>query len=200
MRRSEEQNTLTDQWKCEKKCNLQVLPWCMKAHAIHCCDAYGAMLWKLRGKRAESFFKAWNTAVKLTHRVPRSTYTYLVEGYLAVDHITLRNQVLGRYPGFLQGLLTSPSPEVQLLARVVMSTPGSNTRDNINYVNDLTGLNPRYYSSNSIKAALPRLDVPEREQCRLGLLALLFEQRGHQWENQLNQEQTNAMIDSLCNS
>ena len=75
----------------------------MKAHDIHCSNTYGAMLWKLRGKRAESFFKAWNTTVKLTHQVPWSTYIYLVEGYLAVDHITLRNQVLGRYPGFVQG-------------------------------------------------------------------------------------------------
>ena len=56
----------------------------MKAHDIHCCDAYGAMLWKLRGRGSESFFKAWNTAVKLTHRIPLSTCTYLVEGFLAV--------------------------------------------------------------------------------------------------------------------
>ena len=73
----------------------------LKAHNIYCSDAYGAMLWRLRGKGAESFFKAWNTAVKLTNRVPRSTHTYLVEGFLATKHVTLRNQVLGRYPGFL---------------------------------------------------------------------------------------------------
>ena len=138
--------------------------------------------------------------MKLTHRVPQSTYTYLVEGFLAVSHITLKNKVLGRYPGFLQGLLASPSPEVQLLARVVISMPGSNTRDNIDYIRDLTGFSPRYYPSTNIRAALPRLAVPEREQWRLGLLSVLFEQRGYQWENQLNQDQTNAMIDSLCNS
>ena len=50
----------------------------LKAHNIYCSDAYGAMLWRLRGNGAESFFKSWNTAAKLTHRAPRSTYIYTV--------------------------------------------------------------------------------------------------------------------------
>ena len=108
--------------------------------------------------------------MKLTHRVPRITYTYLVEGFLAVGHITLRNQVLGQYPGFFEGLLASPSPEVHLLTRVAISTPGSNTRDNIDYICDLTGFSPRYYPSTNIRAALPKLEVLERERWRLGLL------------------------------
>ena len=172
----------------------------MKAHDIHCCDAYGAMLWKLRGKGAESFFKAWNTAVKLTNRVPRSTFTYLVEGFFASDHITLRNQVLGRYAGFLQGLLTSPSPEVQLLARVVISTPMSTTRNNIDYIKELTGFSPHYYTSAMVKAALPVQNVPDNEKWRLGLLSALIEQRCYQYKNQIKQDQTNLMIDSLCSS
>ena len=85
----------------------------MKGYDIHCCDAYGPMLWKLRSKGAKSFFTPWNTAVKLTHRVQRSTYTYIVEGLLAKEHTTMQNQVLGQYPGFLQGLLSSPSPELK---------------------------------------------------------------------------------------
>ena len=68
----------------------------LKAHDIYCSDAYGAMLWKLRGKETESLFKAWNTAVKLTHRIPRSTHTYLQEEFFATEHTTLRNWVLGR--------------------------------------------------------------------------------------------------------
>ena len=108
------------------------------------------MLWRLREKRAESCFKAWNTAVKLTHRVPRSTHTYIVEGFLATEHVTLRNQVLGRYSAFLQGLLKSPSPEVQLMSRVMIHSPGSNTRDNIRYIEELTGLKLRYHTGAQI--------------------------------------------------
>ena len=172
----------------------------LKAHDIYCCDAYGAMLWNLRGRAAESFFKAWNTAVKLTHRVPRSTHTYLVEGLLATEHTTLRNQVLGRYPGFLQGLMKSPSPEVQFLVRVMMNTPRSNTRDNINYIQELTGLSARYHAKSQIRAALPVMEVPELEKWRLGLLHVLFDQRKIQYENQQTTEFTNSLIGSLCST
>ena len=72
----------------------------IKASEIYCCDGYGAMLWDLSSNSAEQYFKAWNTFVKLTCGVPRSTFTCLVEGYFAMGFTTLRNQVLGSYPGF----------------------------------------------------------------------------------------------------
>ena len=57
----------------------------LRAQAVYCCDGYGAMLWPLAGEPAQQYFRAWNTAVKLVHQVPRSTFTYLTEGYLAGD-------------------------------------------------------------------------------------------------------------------
>ena len=56
--------------------------------------------------------------MKLIFRVPRSTFTYLVEGLFAEDQTSLRNQILARYPGFYRKLLTSPSKEVRVLARM----------------------------------------------------------------------------------
>ena len=32
---------------------------------VLCCDGYGSMLWKLQSDSAESYFKSWNTCVKL---------------------------------------------------------------------------------------------------------------------------------------
>ncbi len=172
----------------------------MKAHDIKCCDAYGAMLWNLRGEGAESFFKAWNTAVKLTHGVPRNTFTYLVEGFLAGDHSTLRNQVLGRYKGFLKSLQQSPSPEVRILVRVVTRDARSNTSSNIHYLEERTGLNLMQCSNRELRATLPVLEVPETEQWRLGLLSVLFKQRDKEYRNQQKQDTTNDMINSLCNT
>ena len=51
----------------------------MKAVQILSTDSYGSMLWSLNSAGAESFFKAWNTCVKLVYGVPRSTFTYLVQ-------------------------------------------------------------------------------------------------------------------------
>ena len=79
---------------------------------VLCCDGYGSMLWNLQSASAESYFKSWNTCVKLVYKVPRSTYTYLVEGFLAKDQTSLRNQILSRYPGFYTKLLNSPSKEI----------------------------------------------------------------------------------------
>ena len=123
-----------------------------------------------------------------------------MEGFLANRHTTLRNQVLGRYPGFLQGLLKSPSPEVQFLARVVLNTPGTTTWDNMRYVEELTGLSPRFQTASQIKVALPVLKVPEKENWRLGLLSALIKQRIQQYANQQKLEQTNSLIVSLCSS
>ena len=71
-------------------------------HAIQvlCTDAYGSMLWSLDSDTVESFFKSWNTCVKLVYGVPRNTFTYLVEGYFAADQTSLRNQIMSRYSGF----------------------------------------------------------------------------------------------------
>ena len=78
---------------------------------ILCSDAYGSMLWDLQSNPAEQYFKCWNTAVKLVYGVPRSTYTYLVEGFLAKDEKSLRNQVLSRYPGFYKKLQFLPTQQ-----------------------------------------------------------------------------------------
>ena len=63
----------------------------LKMIQILCCDGFGSMLWNLRGNSAEQFFKSWNTSVKLIYGVPRSTFTYLVEGYFASSQKSLRN-------------------------------------------------------------------------------------------------------------
>ena len=41
----------------------------LKVLRIFCKDAYGSMLWDLSSGSAESFFKCWNTNVKLVHGV-----------------------------------------------------------------------------------------------------------------------------------
>ena len=66
----------------------------LKMVQVLCCDGYGSMLWNLKGNAAEQLFKSWNTCLKLLYMVPRNTFTYLVEGFLAGDQTTFRNQIL----------------------------------------------------------------------------------------------------------
>ena len=173
----------------------------LQAIQLLCTDAYGSMLWDLSSSGAESFFKSWNTCIKLVYGLPRSTFTYLVEGFFAADQTSLRNQILCRYSGFYRKLLLSPSREVKFLARIVASDPRSSTCSNLKYLSKKTSMvQPHLYSSERIKAALPVQHVPEREQWRLGLLTSLLNLK---CEKYLRVEETKhicAMIESLCST
>lgn len=172
----------------------------LRALTVYCCDAYGAMLWPLASHSAQMYFRAWNTAVKLTHNLPRSTFTYLVEDYFAGRETSLRNQVISRYPGFLQSLLQSPCPEVRVLCRVAAADPDSTTRANINYLQEMTGYSPRHYSSTVIKAAIPCAVVPSEQQWRLGLLSSLLSLRSEKHQSCEDTTRVEAMLASLCST
>ena len=82
---------------------------------------------------------------------PRSSFTYLVEDYLARDFMSLRNQVLGRYPAFFQKPLSSPSKEIRLLASIVSRDPRSTTSKNLLYMKKVSGRDPWDYSSQNLQ-------------------------------------------------
>ena len=159
------------------------------------------MLWDLSSDATEQFFKSWNTCVKLIHEVPRSTFTYLIEGHLAANHTSLRNQILSRYSGFYRKLLQSPSKEVRVLARIVSADPRSTTCLNLKYIERLTGLNqPQFLSSARVRIALPVLEVPEKERWRLGLLDNLMKLKQERYLRVVDNKKICAMIDSLCST
>ena len=164
----------------------------LKMVQLLCCDGYGSMLWDMQSTRSEQFFKSWNTTVKLVWGVPRSTFTYLVEGYFASEETSLRNQILSRYPGFYRGLLSSPSKEVRILARMVKDDPRSTTCRNLRYLREMTMVQQvESYSSWKVKDALGREKVPEHEKWRLGLLTSLLT---------MDSKQLCGMIDSLSST
>ena len=173
----------------------------MQAVQILSTDAYGSMLWDLGSAQAEQFFKCWNTCVKLVYDVPRSTFTYLVEGFFAKGQPSLRNQVISRYSGFFRNLLKSPSKEVRVLARIVSSDPRSTTCVNLRYLRKLTGLGqPELYSSSRIRAALPVKEVPDCEKWRLGLITNLSKLKNERYLRVEDSKSLCAMMDSLCST
>ena len=173
----------------------------MRAVQILSTDSYVSMLWALNSAGAESFFKSWNTCVKLVYGVPRSTFTYLVEGYFASEYVSLRNQILARYPGFFRSLLGSPSKEVRILAKIVQLDPRSSTCSNLRYISQVSGLsNPEDYSSSKVRMSLPVTEVPESEKWRLGLITSLFNLKQEKYHNAMDFTTITRMIDSLCST
>ena len=173
----------------------------LKALHIFSSDTYGCMLWDLSSDAAESFFKCWNTNVKLVFDVPRSTFTYLVEGFFASNFQSLRNQIYSRFAGFYRKLLMSPSKEVQLLARLVKSDPRSTTRKNLNMLSEKTSMaEPQLYSSERLRVALPAKTVPEAENWRLGLMTNLLIVRDEKLKRTEDTRHICAMTESLCST
>ena len=173
----------------------------LQALQMLCTDAYGSMLWDLGSPTAEQFFKCWNTAVKLVYDVPRSTYTYLVEGFLAANQSSLRNQIIARYAGFFRNLVKSPSKEVRFLVQLVKNDPRSTTCGNLKYLRSITSLNqPELYCAARIRTALPVQEVPEKEQWRLGLISTLMVVRSEKHLRVEDSKSICAMLDSLCST
>ena len=173
----------------------------LRALQIFCEDAYGGMLWDLSSDAAESFFKCWNTNVKLVFEIPRNSFTYLVEGFFAEMFTSLRNQIYSRYAVFYRSLLGSSSSEVQFLAHLVASDPRSTSCKNLRLLEMKTSLkSPCNFSTAKLKASLPIQEIPENEKWRLGLLKNLFILKGEKLARMENTQDICAMIDSLCNT
>ena len=149
----------------------------MLAIQLYCSDGYGSMLWDLSSKNVESYFKAWNIQARLAWNVPRETFTYLIEGLLCNDLVTLRNQILSRYPGFVRKLLASPSKEVRFLAKNVMKDQRSNTARNLSFLENIANINVVKYATWKVKQMLTVKVVPTSENWRESLLSALLEAR-----------------------
>ena len=161
----------------------------------------GAMLWNLYGDKAEQMFRCWRTCAKLCLDVPRGTHTYLVNNLLAVNFQPLRNQALSRYITFYRSLLSSPSKEVAVVARIVGRNAGTTTGLNLLNLRLETKLNPWTSSVKSYKDYFCEIEVaPEMERWRLPLLKKYLKIRDEQTVSCQDTEYIDSLISSLCTS
>ena len=158
------------------------------------------MLWDLASDAAEQFFTAWNIQSRLAFDIPRETHCYLVHDYFCKDLISLKRNILGRYPKFLFKLQMSPSIEIRLMYKLVISDPRSTTCKNKKYLNQITNSNILKNSFWKTKSLLPKLVIPNSESWRIGLLTTLLASRIEKNPNKLNlsAQHLDQMLHSLC--
>ena len=156
------------------------------------------MLWNLKEEYAGKYFRAWSTGVRLAWNLPRSTHTYLVEGYLAGKERSLRNQIMGRVPGFLRSLKDSISMEVRFLFHISMKDGNSVTRINKELVQELSGRNPMEWANFIVRESLPINDIPVKELWRVDILRTLLEMRKLIGINNENPDRLQTTIDLIC--
>ena len=145
--------------------------------------------------------RCWRTCAKLCWDVPRGTHTYLVNNYLAVKFQPLSNQALSRYITFYRSLLSSPSKEVAVVARIVGRNASTTTGLNLLNLRLETKLNPWTCSVNSFKEYFWKTEeVPEMERWRLPLLEKYLRIREEQIVSCHDTEYIDSLISSLCTS
>ena len=174
----------------------------LKAVNLYCCDHYGGMLWDLQGNMASQYFNAWNTCVKLAWGVPRATHTYFLD-YLSGGMVSVRRDILGRYPGFYRSLLRSPSREVNILARIVAKDIRTTTASNLRLLEEETGgLTWAASAAITRKKLISEPGVPEEDSWRVPYLGKLLEERDRLkyqgLEGSKEVEVVQSLIDSLC--
>ena len=135
---------------------------------------------------------AWN--------IHPQTHTNLVEDFFCEGFISLRNQVYGRFPNFLDMLRNSPSREVRFLFNIAKNDPKSRLHRNISFLDDRVGESPLQVSQFKWKQILPKQVVPEKESWRTSWITTLLEVRQNKDYSRLNtdEEQLESMLISLC--
>ena len=132
---------------------------------------YRSMLWNLYGNQSEQYFRCWNTCTKLSWDLPRSTHSYFVNSLLFCDMPSTRQQALTRYVKFFRSLLSSPSKEVAIIARVIAQNASSNTGNNLLNISLETNLCTWSSPLNKFHDVLEKeAEAPEDVKWRIHLL------------------------------
>ena len=175
----------------------------LRALNLYLGSHYGAVCWDLRGVGATQYMNCYGVNVKLAWNCPRATRTYIVQQVLAAGIPSSKEEIFSRWLGFFKSLLTSPSKEVSVLARLCSSDLQSTLGRNRRYVEDLTKLDPMHVNSKLVMDILRRkeiVEVPDEAEWRLPYLTKLLEQRqlsSYRVEVEKEKE-LSSLIDSLC--
>ena len=136
---------------------------------------------------------AWNTTVKMAWCFPQWTRTYLVQRVLSCGPTSAKVEILCRYV---------KCKEVQVLSRLLARDMQSVTGKNLQFISEMSGLNPWTVPIRRLKATLVAaevVEVPLQDRWRVPYLCSLLSQRGEAYSLAMEEEQKRltTLIDSL---
>ena len=174
----------------------------LRATKIHCTSFYGSNLWDLGGDKAMQVYNAWNTTVKMAWCCPQWTRTYLVQQVLSCGQTSAKVAILCRYVKFFHSMRNSACKEVQVLSRLLARDMQSVTGKNLQFISEMSGLNPWTVPIRRLKATLVAaevVEVPLQDRWRVPYLCSLLSQRGeaHSLAMEEEQKRLTTLIDSL---
>ena len=167
---------------------------------LYCGDLYGGMLSPIYSQAVKQLTNCWNTAVKDVWGVPRQTHTVFTR-WLAGGHTSLRDDLLARWPNFLRSLLTGPSPEAAVVARMAAADVRSTTAANNRVVEECCGQPALTATTAEVRAALAAQHVmTEEEWVAATHLTWELQDRDRARLQGLDTSSIQTRIDELCAS
>ena len=169
----------------------------------YCTSVYGSNLYDFNDNEFNMICSSWRTGVKLAWGVHRGCQTYLMQQVLAPGVISLRVNLLLRYRTFFRRLLESPSPEVQVPARLAARDLRSSVGSNLALIRkESGGLDPWTAGPGQLKKALSQneiVPVPAGDAWRVPFLQRLLEERLQHFYtgDKLQEKRVQGLIDSL---
>ena len=170
----------------------------LAAISIYACDFYGSNLWNLYGERAGQLYRAYNTSVKLSWGLPRSTHTWLVTSLLGCGLPTARERILSGYTGFLARLTKSASFEVRVMAEMETRDASSTIGLNIYNFRNEFGVDPRSVTPKEVKTMMREVLPPvhPEEEWKLHLLEEMLQER--ELLKAEGREEETDLVQSFC--
>ena len=129
---------------------------------LYCGDLYGGMLARLDSTAATQLMNCM-----LGHHSQGRVHA----GWLSGQHSSFREDLLARWVKFYQSLITGPSPEVAVIARMAARDLRSTTGANNRLIRDSTGLDARTATSLQVRRELQQRETKMTE----GELAVAME-------------------------
>ena len=130
---------------------------------LYCGDLYGGMLARMDSEPVRQLTNCWNTTIKDVWGVPRNTHTVFTR-WLAGGHTSLQDDLLARWPKFYRSLLTGPSPEAAVVARMAAADARSTTAANNRLVQECCGRPALVATTAEVRAALAEQHVMTDEE------------------------------------
>ena len=167
---------------------------------LYCGDLYGGMLAKMDSEPVKQLTNCWNTCVKDVWGLPRNTHTVYTR-WLSGGHTSLRDDLLARWPKFFRSLLTGPSPEAAVVARMAAADARSTTAANNRLVEECCGRPAVRASAMEVRAALAaQRQMTEEETAAATQLTWELQDRDQARLQGLDTTTIQARIADICSS
>ena len=167
---------------------------------IYATSFYGSNLWLFSGASCGRVFSNWDKMLKVNWNLPWATHRYLMEEVSQSSH--LRTKLFLRFLTFIRSSSNSKKRCLSALVNRACKDEGSITKQNLNLIEQESGLDNILELSNEVIAQNIKYSlVPEGEEWRIAFFSELIQlrQKNYYLEfSQFTEDELNMLLEYVC--